>query len=165
MIISEIKNIRNENIDQSSVESIVVETECGLGVSDAEVLSVPGVVGKPANTDTVIITDLETGGVQVAIAHKNYKINISLSDGETALYSTDNSGNLKSVIKLDDEGNIDFNGNSKKLVTHAELNTALQSFVFELNALFATKQDTPGSPGTLSLDISSAETQTVRTGG
>ena len=67
-------------------------------------------------------------------------------------------------IKISDvDGEIHLNGNSKSLVTHAELNTALQSFITALNLAFASKLNGGGSPGTLSLNISSAEATKVKT--
>ena len=60
---------------------------------------------------------------------------------------------------------IELNGNTKTFVTHAELNTALQTFVTALNGLFASKLNGTGSPGTLTLDISAAATTTIKTGG
>lgn len=78
-----------------------------------------------------------------------------LEEGESCLYNF-----FGQTIILKD-GKININGDSKQLVTHAELNTALQSFVTALNLTFATKLDTAGSPGTLSLDISSSKTTTI----
>lgn len=60
---------------------------------------------------------------------------------------------------------IELNGNTKTFVTHAELDTALQLFVGALNTALGTKQNGTASPGTLTLDISAAETTTVKTGG
>ena len=60
---------------------------------------------------------------------------------------------------------IELNGNSKTFVTYAALNTALQGLVLEINTALGTKESGSSSPGTLSLDISAAETTTVKTGG
>lgn len=60
---------------------------------------------------------------------------------------------------------IRLNGSSKSLVTYSELNSALQTLVLSINAAFATKLDAAGSSPGLTLDISSAETSTVKTGG
>ena len=75
-------------------------------------------------------------------------------------------------IYIDKTGNvsikgkeIDLNGNSKSFVTHAELDAALQSYNTAVNLLFATKLDGTGTPGSLTLDISSAATTTIKTGG
>jgi len=73
-------------------------------------------------------------------------------------------------IKIDVNGNIKFNGDSKTFVTHAELNTALQSFITALNlhvhSGVTTGPGASGTPGTpMSLDITSAKTTTIKTGG
>lgn len=60
---------------------------------------------------------------------------------------------------------IEMNGNTKSLVTWEQLNTVLQTFITSLNSAFATKTNGAGSLGTLSLDISSAKTTTIKTGG
>lgn len=61
---------------------------------------------------------------------------------------------------------IHLNGSSKTFVTHAELDTALQTFVTALNLTLATKKDEPlSTPGALTIDISAAETTTIKTGG
>jgi len=75
-------------------------------------------------------------------------------------------------IYIDKTGNvsikgkeINLNGNSKSFVTHAELDAALQIYVSAVNTLFGTKKDEPSAAATLTLDISSAATTTVKTGG
>ena len=60
---------------------------------------------------------------------------------------------------------INLNGETKSFVTHSELDAALQSFILSLNAQFSGKLDGGGSPGTLSLDISTSKTTTIKTGG
>jgi len=62
------------------------------------------------------------------------------------------------------DGTEEVKGNSRSLVTHAELDTVLQSYNTAINAKFATKQDAPGTPGGLSIDISSAKTDNIKTG-
>lgn len=64
---------------------------------------------------------------------------------------------------------IELNGNSKTFVTHAELDSALQTFITALN-LHVHTSAVSGSPTTpptssMSIDISSAKTTTVKTGG
>lgn len=65
---------------------------------------------------------------------------------------------------------IHLNGSSKSLVTHAELNAALSSFVTQLGLTLASGSNGGGpvvfavSPPS-SIDISSAATSTVKTGG
>jgi hypothetical protein len=82
---------------------------------------------------------------------------------------SDNNDNL--IIEIDNANirvngqNIELNGNTKRFVTYTELNTALQLMVTAINANFATKLNGAGSPGTVTLDISAAETQTIKTGG
>ena len=60
---------------------------------------------------------------------------------------------------------IHLNGDSKTFVTWEALNTAIGTFLISLNALFATKLDAGGAPGTLTLSIAAAQSTTLKTGG
>ncbi len=66
-------------------------------------------------------------------------------------------------------GNIELNGNSKAFVTHAELASALATFITALNLHTHATAGTVGTPTgpviPLSLDISAASTSTIKTGG
>lgn len=144
-----------------------VVTGTGLGGREieAEVYGSAGVVGRPPKGARVVFLPLgERYGVVVA-AH-NYALGIEVGEGETTVYSTDaGGGTLKARIDLDAGGNVDLNGSAKRLVTHSELNTALQALVAAINTALGGKLDGAGTAGALTLDISAAETQTVRTGG
>lgn len=96
----------------------------------------------------------------------------SLSDGialvginpKTAALDMDGS---KTRV-INPEG-IELNGNTKTFVTHAELNTALQTFITALN-LHTHTSATSGSPtstpnASMSVDISASATTTIKTGG
>jgi len=130
-----------------------------------EVYGLPGVVScAPDGTIGLFIPF--SGRRGVVVATHNYQVKIDVARGETTIYSTTADGKtVKARIDLDASGNIKLNGDTKRLVTYAELNTALQALVTAINTAFASKLDGGGTPGTLSLDISAAETQTIRTGG
>jgi len=81
------------------------------------------------------------------------------------LWSFRNVPNSTSTIEITDSGNIELNGNSKSFVTHAALNSALQTMLGLINTNFGAKLDGGGTPGATSLDISAAETTTIKTGG
>jgi len=135
---------------------------------EAEVFSVPGVHGRPHNGQIGVFLPIGGGRRYGAIASVvNYAAaNEVLLPGETLIFSCAADGSvLKSKIYLDTSGNIALNGNTKRLVTYAELNTALQLLVTAINGALATKANGSGSAGTLTLDISAAQTTTVRTGG
>lgn len=79
------------------------------------------------------------------------------------LITLEDSGN----ISIEGGGNITLNGDSKTFVTHAELDSALQTFISSLNAHTHPTPSGPSSAPTvpLTLNISSAATTTVKTGG
>lgn len=102
----------------------------------------------------------------VVIATHNYDLNIELNEGETLIYATNSSGKqITAQIRLQANGQIELNGNTKSLVTWEELNTALQMLVASINTSLAAKLDGGGAPGALTLDISTAKTSTLKTGG
>lgn len=73
----------------------------------------------------------------------------------------DNSGNVTIKGTF-----IDLNGNSKSLVTHTELNLALQSYNTQLAVFFTALYALLGTPYPgATIDISAAKTTTIRTGG
>jgi hypothetical protein len=117
----------------------------------------------------------------LVLAVNNYQIELDVGGaGGMAIYSTTGAGNeVKASIICQPDGKIiatgdtiELNGNSKKLVTYAELNSALSTFLTGLTtALTTTPIIGNGSPQPAwaglptSIDISAAETSTVKTGG
>jgi len=106
---------------------------------------------------------------QYTIVDSSGNIFCNAKDKEVKIYNT--SG----YFKLTATGDIELNGNLKNLVTHAELNAALQTFVTALNLHTHTFAGTiivpaltcsgstlvPTSP--MSLDIATAKANTVKT--
>ena len=119
-----------------------------------------------AGDDTIppegsLVTILSVGRAwKIAIA-SNDNITPSMSEGERKIYSSD-GGSIQAFINWLSGGNLELNGNGNSAVTFAALNTALQTLVTAINATFATKLNGSGSPGTLTLNISAAEENTVR---
>lgn len=147
-------------------KSTVLKTEAGAGQErETELYHNPGIATGPTVGDEVVTVNVGTSG-RIAVATQNYRLEVEVTAGETKIYSTSADGEtLKSLIELDTAGLIKLNGDSKSFVTHLELNTSLQAYVTAVNALFATKLDGGGTAGTATLDISSAATTTIKTGG
>jgi hypothetical protein len=127
--------------------------------------------------DGALALCVQSGGRWFAIATFD-GVEPTAAKGERLLYSVDANLAVKASIHLKADGSIavttasgkalEINGNSKTFVTHAELNTALQSFITALNLhVHPTAALGPPSPPTspMSLNISSAATTTVKTGG
>lgn len=148
-----------------------------------EVYQAPGVFALPPDGVVGVYTRLGAGGSRgIVIALHNYQIEINISAGETALYSTTSDGKtVKGLIKLDKDGNIAFNGNSKHLVNYEDLNTALANFKSSIDAAIAgaitghthagvTPGPSASGPGAgaapaTALDLSAAKTNTLKTDG
>jgi hypothetical protein len=92
-----------------------------------------------------------------------------LKPGERELYSRKKDGSKAAKVLLDGEGNINLNGDSKRLVTYAELNQELQRIWTAVKThTHAVASETASPSPSLAaetLDISAAETKTVKTGG
>ncbi len=164
--ISKIDSFEIKRKGSAPGKAIVATTEAAGGQErSTEFYQLPGFAAGPTPDDVPVEVRVGTGG-RIIVASQNYKITVDVSAGETLIYSTDAAGeNIKAQIKLDTDGNISINGEDKVFVTHTELNTALQTFVTALNTSLASKLDGSGTTGALTLDISSAATTTVKTGG
>lgn len=147
-------------------KAVIIQTiAAGNQERNEEMYHNPGISSAPTKNDRVITVPVGTG-TRVIVAAHNYRIEVEPDAGETIIYSTNSDGSIiKSQIKLDNDGNIDLNGDTKKFVTYTALNAALQLFITALNVNIGTKLDGGGTPGALTLDISAAETTTIRTDG
>jgi hypothetical protein len=131
-----------------------------------------GIMSRPPNDSYGLFIpfgDSRSNGIIVAI--NNYKISIEHNKGEIIIYSTNNDGDeIKAKIKLDNDGNVEINGDSKRFVTFAELDSAMQTLKTDFNSHTHSGVSSGGSiSGTplvpIAIDISAAETQTIKTGG
>jgi hypothetical protein len=163
--LSRLSNAIYKKKDRAPGDSILASSIAAGGEERTpEIYSAPGVVALPGDGTQAVQVYLE-GRRVVVVATYNYKIKIDLLKGETAVFSTDAAGDIvkaKAVFKVD--GTIELNGGTKTFVTHAELNTALQTFITALNLHVHGSAGTP--PVTpMSLNIAGAATTTIKTGG
>lgn len=164
-------------------KAVVVQLEAAASEErTVEMWHAPGVSSAPTTDDRVLVMPIGRGSYKIAIVSHNYRVEVEPDAGETIIYSTNADGDtVQSTIKLDNAGNIDLNGDSKKLVTYGELNTALQSFKTSVDTAILsaitghTHAGVTTGPGTsgpgagaatpTSLDISASQTSTLRTDG
>jgi len=103
---------------------------------------------------------IKEGGLKTTYEKSTGVYTIEVND---AVISIDANGGI--IVTPASGQNIELAGNTKNLVTHAELNTALQSFLTDLKAAVAAGCDV-GSGGTIAsvtLNISSAEATRLET--
>lgn len=155
---------------RSPGESIVAQTKAGAGQErELDFYQLPGFASGPTEGDVGIT--IQTQGGRIIVGSCNYKISVNPSTGETIIFSTNSAGDsVEAQINLKPNGDINLNGDSKRLVTYSELNTALSNYVTQLNLSLASGSNGGGpvvfavSPPS-SIDISTAETTTLKTGG
>lgn len=148
-------------------KAITIQVTNDIGEDrEIEYYQLPGISAGPTPNDRA--ATISMNGYRIAVASHNYRIEVETESGAMTLYSTNATGDtVQARIDLDTAGNIDLNGNGRTLVTHAELDAALQTFISALN--LHTHPDpvsgTSGPPTSpMSLDITAAEASTVRTG-
>lgn len=124
---------------------------------------------RDANGDEITSIYLNKTG-DIALNANSDKVKIQLKNDGKLIVDTDGEIDINGGgnIKIDATTDIELNGNTKKFVTYTELNTALQVFVGLITAHVHTGNlgnptSTPTSP--ITLDISAAETITLKTGG
>ena len=169
MAIAKITDLEYKKKGSNSGKSAIIKTEAAGGQErETELWHSPGIASGPTPNDIAVSVPSGTNG-RIAVATQNYRLEVEVEAGKTTIYSTSADGEtLKSTIVLDVDGNISMNGDTKRFVTHAELDSALQTFINALN--LHTHPDpvsgTSGPPSALmSLDISASETTTIKTGG
>jgi phage gp45-like len=149
-------------------KTVNVKAQALGGVTiEAELMQSGGILhSPPRNARGILIPIGEGSRASVVIACQNYDLAIDITPGETVIYSTDSAGAHAAKIKLDAAGKIDLNGDTKNLVTHAELQSALTTLCATL-AAHVHPSNGVVSPGLVALgcNISAAKTDTIRTGG
>lgn len=148
---------------------VIVTTPAGE--FSAAIVNAPGDNATPLVGDTVAVIRTAGRGKRLAFAYYDPNVEPTAAGGRV-VYSRDADGNVTASVELTPDGvvkiygdAVELNGDGKSLVTHAELNTALQAMLAALNANFALKLDGGGAAGVTTLDISSAATTTIKTDG
>jgi hypothetical protein len=164
----------------STTKSLLLQVEIiPDDVRTVELISMSGEDVNPGKGCRVFITD----------ASKGYKIATGITDnlepesdsGEREIYSTDDpvtekkakiklaaNGDIEidayggATLNIKADGNIEINGDADYAVSWTDLDTALQTLVSGINTALGTKKDEAGTPGTLSLDLSTAKIGTVK---
>lgn len=188
-----LKLINGKELNQTVTKSIEVLTLAGSGFSfkfdykkgDKVLLlglknyikNVKDVTQATETTSYQHYTRETLKAIPMCVFNGDAKVTMEIKDGNV---TTKAKGNITVEAQAKNEikgGTIELNGNSKKFVTWAELNTALSTYVTNLNAALAAASvkiealgvivpvtmTTPPPPS--AIDISSAMTTTVSTGG
>ena len=84
------KFAKNENNSQVAKTLEFEET-----VKEIEFFQMPGLVSGLTSSDEIAVIPIDGGGYKIGIASFNYKISISVTPGQTKIFSTDSSGLIK----------------------------------------------------------------------
>lgn len=147
---------------------VLLQVELELDdVRTIELIPKSGVDENPGNGCRVVVVDVD--------GDDNYSVGIAVTDdltpsvlpGEKEIYSTNSPVTTKLArIKFDTLGNVVNNQGAKSAVTHAELNTALQTMInlimahVHTSAVVGNPSSVPTAP--ITVDISAAESATVK---
>lgn len=117
----------------------------------------------PLNSKVMVLNPTE--GWKIAVGVDDLVQRIS-ADGNKRIYAPGGGGEVRFLKS----GNVQLNGNGKKLVTHAELKTALEEMATYINSTFLTLVTGPGvtaniTAGALQVDIDDAKLENVDVGG
>jgi hypothetical protein len=95
-----------------------------------------GVDSKPVKETLAVHvkTSQNSKGVIIGYVNNSDKTN----EGETRIYATNNAGVEVFSILLKNNGTVEFGGNTDNFVRYSELNSALQTFVTNLNSKLTT---------------------------
>lgn len=154
------QEIKENRDGAADVRLLQVRMSNDSDIQTVQYMPMSGDDSPPKNGDLVVVLSIGTA-FQVAIGLQD-SVPPSMPEGEKRVYSRDSGGNIAAFIDLLASGDLELNGNANTAVRFADLNTQLQSLVTAINALFATKTDGSGTAGTLTLDISGAESPTVK---
>ena len=85
-------------------------------VKEVEFFQTPGIVSGLTSSDEIAVIPIEGGGYKIGIASFNYKISISVTPGQTKIFSTDSSGLIKKAeIILDTNGKIKMSNSTQSI--------------------------------------------------
>jgi hypothetical protein len=85
-------------------------------VREVEFFQTPGIVSGLTSSDEIAVIQVEGGGYKIGIASNNYKINISVTPGQTKIFSTDATGLIKKAeIILDTNGKIKMSNSTQSI--------------------------------------------------
>ena len=85
-------------------------------VKEVEFFQMPGIVSGLTSSDEIVVIPIDGGGYKIGIASFNYKISISVTPGQTKIFSTDSSGLIKKAeIILDTNGKIKMSNSTQSI--------------------------------------------------
>lgn len=154
------QEVRKNRDGFADVRLLQVRMTNDTDIQTVQYMPTSGDDSPPQIDDLVVILSLGTA-FRVAVGVQDSVTPIA-APGERRLYSRDGDGDLAAVIALLANGNMELNGNADSAVRHAALNTALQGLVTAINSVLATKLNGAGAAGLLTLDLSAAESPTVK---
>ena len=85
-------------------------------VKEIEFFQTPGIISGLTSSDEIAVIPIDGGGYKIGIASFNYKISISVTPGQTKIFSTDSTGLIKKAeIILDTNGKIKMSNSTQSI--------------------------------------------------
>ncbi|MEE8206713.1 MAG: hypothetical protein V3T82_07170 [Nitrospinaceae bacterium] len=154
------QEIRKNRDGAANVRLLQVQLSNASDIQTVQYLPMAGDDSPPQIGDLVVVVPIGPA-FMVALGVQDSVVP-TMSAGERKIYSRDGSGDIAAFINLLAGGDLELNGNANTAVRFTPLDTALQALVIAINAALATKADASGTAGALTLDISGAESSTVK---
>lgn len=152
-----IGNIQSSAI-KNELREIIVELYQGYTCVGSQIL--------PCGYDSAPIPSDQ--GVLVALNNSSKKMVVGTYPkaeavpGEVRIRSRDLNGNVKALICWRTDGTLEINGNSDFAVRFNALETVIKKLVDDINTELSKKKDEAGSPGSVTVDLSSAKVTEVK---
>lgn len=127
---------------------------------------------EPDNGSIVLLFGLRSYAKELASpdVEKPNTLKYANSNLKAILFSPASSSSATKIVMKKD-GTVEItatkvtvNGMTDSVVLHSQLNTALSAFITALNTALASKANGSGTPGSLTLNISSAASQSLKVG-
>ena len=93
-----------KEFQDQKIKTLVSQVKVKTGVRNAQLNFAVGFASAPVKSDRLLVTEVGSGLFAVGGATQGIEEELNLAPGERAIFSTDEDGALKTVMKLSNDG-------------------------------------------------------------